>query len=43
LSVSLGLVHGYRGTILVESDGASWTEFTVLLPVSKQPALVASA
>ena len=39
LSVSLGIVSGYRGTILVDSDGASWTEFTVLLPVSKQPAL----
>jgi two-component system NtrC family sensor kinase len=39
LSVSLGIVRGYRGTILVDSDGATWTEFTVLLPVSKQPAL----
>jgi signal transduction histidine kinase len=34
LSVSLGLVQGYRGTILVDSDGESWTEFTVLLPVT---------
>ena len=42
LSVSLGLVQGYRGTILVDSDGASWTEFTVLFPASNQPALVAS-
>jgi two-component system NtrC family sensor kinase len=42
LSVSLGLVRGYRGTILVDSDGASWTEFTVLLPIAKQPALVAT-
>jgi two-component system NtrC family sensor kinase len=42
LSVSLGLVRGYRGTIMVDSDGASWTEFTVLLPVAKQPALVAT-
>ena len=42
LSVSQGLVSGYRGTILVDSDGESWTEFTVILPVSEQPALVAS-
>ncbi len=42
LSVSLGLVSGYRGTILVDSDGRSWTEFTVILPVSEQSALVAS-
>lgn len=35
LSVSLGLVRSYRGTILVESDGRSWTEFTILLPVSE--------
>lgn len=40
LSVSLGLVQRYHGTILVDSDGASWTEFTVLLPACKQPALV---
>ncbi|HET9439999.1 MAG TPA: ATP-binding protein [Longimicrobiales bacterium] len=40
LSVSLGLVQRYHGTIRVDSDGASWTEFTVLLPPCKQPALV---
>jgi signal transduction histidine kinase len=40
LSVSLGLAQRYQGTILVDSDGASWTEFTVLLPPCKQPALV---
>jgi two-component system NtrC family sensor kinase len=40
LSVSLGLVQRYHGTILVDSDGASWTEFTVLLPACQQPALV---
>ncbi|HEY0303955.1 MAG TPA: ATP-binding protein [Longimicrobiales bacterium] len=40
LSVSLGLVQRYHGTILVDSDGASWTEFTVLLPACNQPALV---
>jgi two-component system NtrC family sensor kinase len=34
LSVSLGLVRGYRGTIFVESDGESWSEFSVLLPIS---------
>jgi two-component system NtrC family sensor kinase len=33
LSVSLGLVRGYRGTILADSDGHSGTRFTVLLPV----------
>jgi signal transduction histidine kinase len=37
LSVSLGLVRSYRGTILVDSDGQSWTEFTVLLPVPEPP------
>jgi two-component system NtrC family sensor kinase len=42
LSVSLGLVQSYGGTILADSDGATWTEFTVLLPLSDQPALVAS-
>ncbi len=42
LSVSQGLITGYRGTILVDSDGESWTEFTVILPLSEQPALVAS-
>jgi two-component system NtrC family sensor kinase len=33
LSVSQGLIRGYRGTILVDSDGHSGTQFTVLLPV----------
>jgi len=33
LSVSLGIVQSYRGTIRVASDGASGTTFTVLLPV----------
>jgi two-component system NtrC family sensor kinase len=33
LSVSLGLVNSFHGTILADSDGRSWTEFTVLLPV----------
>lgn len=37
LSVSLGLVRGYRGTILVESDGSSGTTFTVLIPVAQEP------
>lgn len=40
LSVSLGLVQRFRGTIAVDSDGASWTAFTVFLPVSTQPSLV---
>ena len=34
LSVSLGLIRGYRGTILVDSDGRTGTQFTVLLPVA---------
>jgi len=38
LSVSLGLVRGYRGTILVDSDGHSGTQFTVLLPVPEESA-----
>lgn len=33
LSVSLGIVRSYRGTILVASDGQTGTTFTVLLPV----------
>ena len=33
LSVSLGIVRSYRGTILVASDGRTGTTFTVLLPV----------
>jgi two-component system NtrC family sensor kinase len=41
LSVSLGLVRSYRGTILVESDGRSWTEFTILLPAA-EPVTAAS-
>lgn len=36
LSVSLGIVRSFGGTILVDSDGESWTEFTVLLPVCDQ-------
>jgi two-component system NtrC family sensor kinase len=37
LSVSLGIVRGYRGTILVASDAVEGTEFTVLLPVAEMP------
>lgn len=33
LSVSLGIVRSYRGTILAASDGESGAAFTVLLPV----------
>ncbi len=43
LSVSLGIVRGYGGTIVADSDGASWTEFTVLLPMCEQPALVTAS
>ena len=35
LSVSLGLVRSYRGTITVRSDGETGTTFTVLLPVAR--------
>ncbi|MDX1676025.1 MAG: ATP-binding protein, partial [Longimicrobiales bacterium] len=35
LSVSLGLVRSYRGTITVQSDGESGTTFTVLLPAAR--------
>ena len=35
LSVSLGLIRGYRGTITVDSDGQSGTTFTVLLPAAQ--------
>jgi two-component system, NtrC family, sensor kinase len=37
LSVSLGIVRGYRGTILVASDAVEGTEFTVLIPVAETP------
>jgi two-component system NtrC family sensor kinase len=33
LSVSLGIVQSYRGTILAASDGVDGASFTVLLPV----------
>ncbi len=33
LSVSLGIIRSYRGTITVASDGRSGATFTVLLPV----------
>ncbi len=39
LAVSLGIVRGYRGTIMVDSDGESWTEFTILLPTAENPAM----
>ena len=39
LSVSMGIIQGFGGTILVDSDGASWTEFTVLIPALEEPAL----
>jgi two-component system cell cycle sensor histidine kinase/response regulator CckA len=43
LSVSLGLIRSYRGTILVDSDGESWTAFTILLPVPEAPPAVETA
>ncbi len=38
LSVSMGIIRSYRGTITVASDGATGTTFTVLLPVPVPPA-----
>ncbi len=38
LSVSLGIVQGYRGLIAATSDGTSGATFTVLLPVPAGPA-----
>ncbi len=43
LSVSQGMIRGYRGTILVESDGKTGTVFTVLLPVPVPVEAMASA
>ncbi len=43
LSISYGIVTRHGGTILIDSDGASWTEFTVLLPVAKADAAIESA
>jgi two-component system NtrC family sensor kinase len=43
LSVSMGIVRGFGGTIVAESDGASWTEFTLLLPAAEEPALLETA
>jgi signal transduction histidine kinase len=37
LSVSLGLIQRFHGTILADSDGESWTEFTILIPVPVAP------
>ncbi len=37
LSVSLGLIQRFHGTILADSDGESWTEFTILVPVPVAP------
>ncbi len=37
LSVSLGIIRSYRGTIGVASDGVTGTTFTVLLPVFAPP------
>ncbi|NJD09483.1 MAG: HAMP domain-containing protein [Gemmatimonadetes bacterium] len=38
LSVSMGIIQGFGGTILVDSDGMSWTQFTVLIPALEEPA-----
>lgn len=43
LSVSLGIVRSYRGTITVASDGKSGATFTVLLPVPVPAAQAAPA
>jgi two-component system NtrC family sensor kinase len=36
LSVSHGIVARHGGTILVDSDSQTWTEFTVLIPVAAE-------
>ncbi len=43
LSVSQGMIRGYRGAILVESDGKTGTVFTVLLPVPVSAEAMANA
>ncbi len=43
LSVSQGLIRGYRGMILVDSDGRTGTVFTVLLPIPEHPEAIANA
>jgi two-component system NtrC family sensor kinase len=43
LSVSQGIIRGYRGAILVDSDGRTGTVFTVLLPVPELPEAIANA
>jgi signal transduction histidine kinase len=40
LSVSHSIVQRHHGVLLVESDGATWTEFTMLIPVAALPAEV---
>jgi len=37
LSVSHAIIERHRGRILVDSDGSSWTEFTLLIPAAQQP------
>jgi signal transduction histidine kinase len=34
LSVSHSIVQRHHGAIIVDSDGATWTEFTILIPVA---------
>jgi signal transduction histidine kinase len=34
LSVSHAIIRRHRGAMLVDSDGRSWTEFTILLPAA---------
>jgi len=43
LSISYGIVTRHGGTILIDSDGTSWTEFTVLLPAARADAARESA
>ena len=40
LSVSMGIIRGFGGTMTVDSDGASWAEFAVLLPAAEEPAIL---
>jgi signal transduction histidine kinase len=34
LSVSHAIIRRHRGAMIVDSDGESWTEFTILVPVA---------
>jgi hypothetical protein len=43
LSVSHSILKRHSGALLVDSDGRSWTEFTILIPVATHTAEAASS